>query len=59
MNQQGYMDSVMLSFDGIEPQILLQAIASSIVVFVIKPARKRHDLGKHAGKPNTRTRRMI
>jgi hypothetical protein len=29
-NQQGYLDSVLLSFDGIEPNVLLQTIASSI-----------------------------
>lgn len=30
MNQQGYCDGVLLSFDGIEPQIMLNVIASSI-----------------------------
>lgn len=35
INQQGYRDSVMLSFDGIVPTILLHVIASSIEVFTI------------------------
>jgi hypothetical protein len=34
-NQQGYCDSVMLSFEGIIPTILLHVIASSIEVFTI------------------------
>jgi hypothetical protein len=34
-NQQGYLDSVLLSFDGIEPNVLLQTIASSIDVFMV------------------------
>jgi hypothetical protein len=38
-NQQGYLDSVLLSFDGIEPNVLLQTIASSIDVFVISLVR--------------------
>ena len=37
VNQQGYLDTVLLSFDGIEPSIMLQAIASSIEVFSIAP----------------------
>jgi hypothetical protein len=40
VNQQGYRDSVLLSFDGIEPNALLQVIASSIEVFVISAAEK-------------------
>ena len=34
-NQQGYLDSVLLSFDGIEPNVLLQTIASSIDIFMV------------------------
>ena len=34
-NQQGYLDSVLLSFEGIEPNVLLQTIASSIDVFMV------------------------
>ncbi len=40
INQQGYADSVMIGFDGIEPQVLLLAIASSLEVYVIVPAAK-------------------
>jgi hypothetical protein len=35
INQQGYCDSIMLSFDGIIPTVLLHVIASSIEVFSI------------------------
>jgi hypothetical protein len=34
-NQEGYPDGVLLSFDGIEPTVLLQTIASSIDVFTV------------------------
>ncbi len=34
-NQQGYCDSVMLSFDGIVPNILLYVMCSSIYVYSI------------------------
>jgi hypothetical protein len=34
-NQQGYCDSVMLSFDGVVPTVLLHVIASSIEVLSI------------------------
>lgn len=40
VNQQGYLDSVLMSFDGIEPNVLLQTIASSIEVFTISSAEK-------------------
>lgn len=51
-NQQGYLDSVLLSFDGIEPNVLLQTIASSIDVFVVslvKPTSASSSIenGKH------------
>ena len=39
VNQQGYLDTVLISFDGIVPTIMLQAIASSIEVFTISPAK--------------------
>ena len=39
VNQQGYLDTALISFDGIEPSIMLQAIASSIEVFTIAPAK--------------------
>jgi hypothetical protein len=39
VNQQGYLDSALISFDGIEPSIMLQAVASSIEVFTISPAK--------------------
>jgi hypothetical protein len=35
INQQGYTDSVMLSFAGIVPSVLLHGIASSIAFFSI------------------------
>lgn len=35
LNQQGFWDSALFSFDGIVPTILLQVIASSIEVFTI------------------------
>ena len=40
-NQQGYCDSVMLSFDEIVPSILLHVIASSIEVYSIAPWEKK------------------
>jgi Family of unknown function (DUF6334) len=39
-NQQGYLDSVLISFNGIEPGVLLQTIASSIEVFTVSPVDK-------------------
>ena len=39
VNQQGYLDSALISFDGIQPSIMLHAIASSIEVFTITPAK--------------------
>ena len=41
VNQQGYCDGVLLSFDGIDPQVLLNVIASSIVVRRIPTQRGR------------------
>ena len=39
-NQQGYLDSVLMSFDGIEPNVLLHTIGSSIEVFMISLVEK-------------------
>jgi hypothetical protein len=41
VNQQGYLDTMLISFDGIEPSIMLQAIASSIEVFAVTPAKAK------------------
>jgi hypothetical protein len=40
VDQEGYWDGAMIGFDGIEPNILLQTIASSLKVFVIGSAEK-------------------
>jgi hypothetical protein len=37
-NQQGYPDGVLLSFDGLEPSVLLVAAASSLRVYLVKEA---------------------
>jgi len=39
VNQQGYMDSILLSFDGVVPTVLLHGIATSIEVLSIVPIR--------------------
>jgi hypothetical protein len=58
VNQQGYMDSVLLSFEGIEPNILLQTIASSIEVFAISPVEHASNSGADRnGKRSTKARR--
>ena len=56
VNQQGYLDTALVSFDGIEPGIMLQAIASSIEVFTIMPAKtlavaKSSRNGRHKDRP--------
>ena len=57
-NQQGYLDSVLLSFDGIEPNVLLQTMASSIEVFEISPVEKAVVSGTaQGGKRNAKTKR--
>ncbi len=38
MNQQGYIDGLLIGFDGIEPQVLLNVVASSIKVSQITRA---------------------
>ncbi len=35
VNQQGYCDSAMLSFDGITPNVLIHVIGSSVMIFGI------------------------
>ena len=42
VNQQGYSDGVLLSFNGIDPQVLLNVIASSIVVRRIPPGPRNN-----------------
>jgi len=37
VNQQGYFDSILISFDGIVPNVMLHVIGSSIKVFTIAP----------------------
>jgi uncharacterized protein DUF6334 len=57
-NQQGYLDSVLISFDGIEPNVLLHTIGSSIKVFMISPAEKPITPGKDkVGKRNAKAKR--
>ncbi len=36
MNQQGYIDGVLLSFDGISPQICINVVASSLKIAKIE-----------------------
>ena len=40
INQQGYWDTVLLSFDAVVPNILLNVMASSVYVFAIGPMEK-------------------
>jgi hypothetical protein len=40
VNQQGYWDSILLSFEAVVPNILLNVMASSIYVFTIGPMEK-------------------
>jgi hypothetical protein len=37
INQQGYQDGVVLSFDGLEPNVMLTAAGSSIRIYSISP----------------------
>lgn len=41
VNQQGYWDTVLISFDGIVPNVLLNAMASSLYIFDIGPMEKQ------------------
>src|SRR5262249_12141284 len=57
-NQQGYLDTVLISFNGIEPGVLLQTIASSIKVYVVSPAAKTSPSGAADGeKAKTKRKR--
>jgi Family of unknown function (DUF6334) len=38
INQQGYLDGILLSFDGIWPQVMLNVMASSIKESIIHPS---------------------
>jgi hypothetical protein len=40
-NQQGYRDTTLISFEGIEPNVLLQTMASSIDVYAVKRCKTR------------------
>ena len=37
VNQQGYLDGILLSFEGITPQLLILVVASSLKVSLIEP----------------------
>jgi len=39
-NQQGYLDTVLISFDGIEPNVLLNTFGSSIEVHMVSLVEK-------------------
>jgi Family of unknown function (DUF6334) len=57
-DQEGYLDTVLLSFDGIVPSVLLQTIASAIEVFTISPVEKVSVSGKASGsKPKPKAKR--
>jgi hypothetical protein len=45
LNQQGYCDGLLLSFGDIRPQILLQVLASLIVVSTISEVRPQSGTG--------------
>ena len=40
INQQGYWDTILISFDAVVPNILLNVMASSVYVFAIGPMEK-------------------
>lgn len=40
VNQQGYWDTVLISFDSVVPNVLLNVMASSLFVFDINPIEK-------------------
>jgi hypothetical protein len=57
-NQQGYLDSVLLSFEGIEPNVLLNAIGSSLEIFTIALVEKATTAGTNGnGKRGAKTKR--
>jgi Family of unknown function (DUF6334) len=49
INQQGYWDTVLISFDTVVPNILLNVMASSLYVFTIGPMEKI--VARKAAKP--------
>jgi hypothetical protein len=56
-NQQGYRDSVLISFNGIEPNVLLQTMASSIEIYVI--SRVEQTCGGTRSKTKTNGKRRM
>jgi hypothetical protein len=57
-NQQGYLDSVLISFEGIEPNVLLNTIGSSIEIFAISLVEKATVAGTDRnGKRNAKVKR--
>jgi hypothetical protein len=57
-NQQGYLDSVLISFEGIEPNVLLNTIGSSIEIFAISLVEKASSAGTDRnGKRNAKAKR--
>jgi hypothetical protein len=59
VNQQGYWDTVLISFDVLVPNILLKAMSSSIYVFTVGPMEKIR-AGKSAKpKSNKKSARKI
>ena len=54
LNQQGYWDTILISFDAVVPNVLLNAMASSLYVCSIGPMG-RITAGK-AAKPKTNTK---
>ncbi|MBI3410747.1 MAG: hypothetical protein HY040_20620 [Planctomycetes bacterium] len=58
VNQQGYVDSALISFEGIEPNILLHVIASSMELFVINAMpRAIASVKKKGRKPSAKARK--
>jgi len=49
-NSQGYLDSFMMSFDGVVPNVLIYAIASSAEVYLITPLETLAELAARRGK---------
>ena len=56
-NQQGYLDTVLLSFNGIKPSVLLQTIGSAIEVFTITPVEKAGVSASSGRKPRSNGKR--
>jgi len=52
LNQQGYLDTALIAFNGIVPNVVLQTIASSIEIFVVTPVRDRRSrMQREKGSP--------